>query len=55
MTTSGYVDGVDQVLPIRIPVKVENTTFDYKKDANLELYQIELTVTERLTYERQTQ
>lgn len=55
MTTSGYVDGVDQVLPIRIPVKVENTTFDYKKDANLELYQIELTVSERLTYERQTQ
>lgn len=52
---SGYTDGVDEVIPVRIPVKVENTTFDYKKEANLELYQIELTVTERLTYERQTQ
>lgn len=55
MTVSAYSDGVDEIIPTRIPVKVENTTFDYKKDANLELYQIELTVSERLTYERQTQ
>ena len=52
---TGYSDAIDDVLPIRIPVKVDNTTFEYKKDANLELYQIELTVTERLTYERQIQ
>jgi hypothetical protein len=54
-TLSANVAGVDGVTPQRIPVLVDNNTFEYKKSENEPLFQLELSVTERLSYERQTQ
>lgn len=53
MTVTGYTDGVDEVIPKRIPVKVDNATHEYKNKINDNLIQIELTVTEKANYTRQ--
>lgn len=56
VAASNNTPGVDQVLPQRIPVNVDNTSYDYKKVQNeTQLFQLELNVTERATYERQVQ
>jgi hypothetical protein len=51
--TSNNIAGLDEVIPQRIPVKVDNSTYDYKKKINGDLIQIELTVTEKAHYSRQ--
>jgi hypothetical protein len=51
--TSNNIAGVDEVIPQRIPVKVDNSNYEYKKKINGDLIQIELTVTEKAHYSRQ--
>lgn len=51
--TSNVINGVDEVIPKRIPVKVDNATHEYKTKINDNLIQIELTVTEKANYTRQ--
>jgi len=45
--------GLNADIPQRIPVTVNNDSFEYRKKTNGDLIQIELTVTEKASYERQ--